>query len=197
MLVRRVIFLMLAALMLACPALGEEVYVKAYGVVAFSPNGGCTEALVRRINEARSEVLAQCYLFTSKRIAAALIDAGRRGVKVHVLADPSNLKTNASLTRTMADKGVDVLYDSAHAIAHNKVMIFDGRAVATGSFNFTGAAERSNAENLLILEDAGLAALYARNWREHAAHSKPAEKSAAPAGKAPAKERGDRPWRWW
>ena len=171
------------------PAWGESIRVNAGGTVNFSPNGGCTDALVQRINASRSEILVQCYLLTSKRIAKALVDAGRHGVQVHVLADPSNLETRASLTRAMAAQGVDVLYDDAHAIAHNKVMVFDGRAVATGSFNFTGAAERSNAENLLILEDAGLAAIYAKNWHHHEAHSKP-------SGKVEVKEKKERN-AWW
>lgn len=42
-------------------------------------------------------------------------------------------------------------------IAHNKVMVIDGRTVITGSFNFTKAAEESNAENLLVIDDADLA----------------------------------------
>jgi len=182
---------MLTVVLLAVPAFAESIHVDASGTVNFSPNGGCTDALVKRIQEARAEILVQCYSFTSRRIAGALEAASRHGVKVRVLADPSNLQERASLTRAMASQGVDVLYDDAHSIAHNKVMVFDGRAVATGSFNFTGAAERYNAENLLILEDAGLAALYAKNWNNHAAHSKPANEVDL-NGKRNGKERNKR-----
>jgi len=65
------------------------------------------------------------------------------------------------------------LIDGVHAIAHNKVMIIDGQTVITGSFNFTTAAERQNAENLLVVRDHALAARYAENWRAHAEHSTP------------------------
>ena len=61
--------------------------------------------------------------------------------------------------------------DSAHAIAHNKVMIIDGETLITGSFNFTRAAEESNAENLLVIHDKPLAVKYLRNWQDHARHS--------------------------
>lgn len=61
--------------------------------------------------------------------------------------------------------------DSAHAIAHNKVMVIDGETVITGSFNFTKAAEGNNAENLLIINDRKLASLYTKNWQNHAKHS--------------------------
>ena len=36
---------------------------------------------------------------------------------------------------------------------HNKIMLIDGDTIITGSFNFTKAAEESNAENLLVLRD--------------------------------------------
>jgi len=58
-----------------------------------------------------------------------------------------------------------------YAIAHNKVMVIDGSTVITGSFNFTKAAEESNAENLLIIHGQELSKKYADNWREHAGHS--------------------------
>ena len=45
--------------------------------------------------------------------------------------------------------------DAQHAIAHNKVMVIDGATVITGSFNFTKRAENANAENLLVIHDAG------------------------------------------
>jgi len=50
-------------------------------------------------------------------------------------------------------------------------MIIDGETVITGSFNFTKAAEESNAENLLVIRDKKLAEKYTKNWREHEAHS--------------------------
>jgi phosphatidylserine/phosphatidylglycerophosphate/cardiolipin synthase-like enzyme len=55
--------------------------------------------------------------------------------------------------------------------SQNKVMVLDEETVVTGSFNFTKAAEQSKAENLLILKDRGLAAIYTKNWEAHLAHS--------------------------
>ena len=50
-------------------------------------------------------------------------------------------------------------------------MVVDGRTVITGSFNFTNAAERHNAENLLMLRSPELAAVYTANWNAHLEHS--------------------------
>jgi len=64
-----------------------------------------------------------------------------------------------------------VLTDKAHKIAHNKVMIIDGAVVITGSFNFSDNAEKSNAENLLVVVDKKIAAEYIQNWKKHQEHS--------------------------
>ncbi len=141
--------------------------------VYFSPNGGCTEAIVGELAKAKTEILVQAYSFTSKEIAKALTDAHKRGVKVQVILDKSNLTEKYSAADFVAHAGIPLLIDSEHAIAHNKVMVIDGETVITGSFNFTKAAEEHNAENLLILHDKALASKYAANWREHATHSTP------------------------
>ncbi len=50
-------------------------------------------------------------------------------------------------------------------------MVIDGKTVVTGSFNFTKAAEESNAENLLVIRDREIAGRYAENWQLHESHS--------------------------
>jgi phosphatidylserine/phosphatidylglycerophosphate/cardiolipin synthase-like enzyme len=55
--------------------------------VYFSPNGGATEAIVRELKEAKTEILVQAYNFTSKEIAKALVDAKKRGVHVEIILD--------------------------------------------------------------------------------------------------------------
>jgi phosphatidylserine/phosphatidylglycerophosphate/cardiolipin synthase-like enzyme len=57
--------------------------------VYFSPNGGCTQAIVREITDAKSEILVQAYSFTSAPIAKALVSAHKRGVKVEAILDKS------------------------------------------------------------------------------------------------------------
>jgi len=139
--------------------------------VHFSPQGGCTEAIVAEINAARSNILIQAYSFTSAPIAKAVIDAYRRGVHVEVILDRSHKTAAYSSADFLQHAGIPVMIDCEHAIAHNKIMIIDGQTVITGSFNFTKQAEQSNAENLLVIRDKILADQYAANWRLHAAHS--------------------------
>jgi len=140
--------------------------------VAFSPPGGATQLVVDALAHAHQTVLVQAYSFTSVPIAQALVEAKRRGVKVEVILDKSQRTEHYSEADFLAHAGIPVRIDAVHAIAHNKVMVIDEETVITGSFNFTKAAEEHNAENLLVLHDAPLAAQYADNWQKHRAHSK-------------------------
>ncbi len=153
--------------------------------VHFSPKGGCTETVVREVKTARREVLVQAYSFTSKEIAQALVDAKLRGLRVELLLDRSNEHENYSDLKYFVEQGLAPLIDHEHAIAHNKVMVLDGRTIITGSFNFTNQAEAENAENLLVIKGhPDLAAAYRKNFEAHKAHAqapavKPAHADAA------------------
>jgi phosphatidylserine/phosphatidylglycerophosphate/cardiolipin synthase-like enzyme len=142
-------------------------------VVHFVPGDDATTALVNQLNAAKRTIHMQAYSFTSAPIAKALVDAEKRGVDVVAVLDKSNKTANYSSADFLAHEGVPTFIDAKHAIAHNKVMIIDGGIVITGSFNFTKAAQESNAENLLVLRDAALAARYEQNWNLHRAHSDP------------------------
>ena len=60
--------------------------------------------------------------------------------------------------------GIPCFMDAKHDIAH---MIIDEGTVITASFNFTMAAEKHNAENLLVIQDAPLAGKCLANWQVH------------------------------
>ncbi|MEO6952614.1 MAG: phospholipase D family protein [Polyangia bacterium] len=139
--------------------------------VCFTPGADCTGVIVRELGAAKKTVRVQAYSFTSAPIAKALVAASRRGVHVEVILDRSNRTGRYSGLTFLVHEDVPTSVDAAHAIAHNKVMIIDDEVVITGSFNFTAAAQKHNAENLLVLHDRALAGRYTANWREHLAHS--------------------------
>jgi len=139
--------------------------------VYFSPHGGCTKAVVNALDAAKHSVLVQAYSFTSAPIAKALVNAHRRRLDVRVILDRSQVTQKYSSADFLLHMGVPTWIDSAHAIAHNKVMVIDDATVITGSFNFTKAAEEKNAENLLIIRDKELARRYTANWWAHERHS--------------------------
>lgn len=141
--------------------------------VYFSPNGGATEAIIQQIDKAKTEIQVQAYSFTSQPIAKALLGAHKRGTKVQAILDKSQRSEKYTSAAFLANVGIPIFIDSAHAIAHNKVMVIDREILITGSFNFTKAAEEKNAENLIIIKSKELAKIYLDNWNRHKEHSEP------------------------
>ena len=141
--------------------------------VFFSPAGGCTNAIVNELNQAQRQILVQAYSFTSEPIAAACIEAHKRGVAVFAVLDRSQESEQYSAADLLVNSGITTVIDAQHAIAHNKVILIDGLTLITGSFNFTSNAEKSNAENLLIIRNRpDLYTAYENNLRHHFEHSK-------------------------
>lgn len=139
--------------------------------VYFSPKGGCTDAIIKEIDAAKSNVLMQAYSFTSSPIAKAIADARRRGVHVEVVLDEAQRTDKYSVADFLYHADIPVLIDCEHDKAHNKIIIVDGQVVITGSFNFSKSAENGNAENLLVIRDVTIADKYTANWKLHAEHS--------------------------
>jgi phosphatidylserine/phosphatidylglycerophosphate/cardiolipin synthase-like enzyme len=133
--------------------------------VAFSPNGDSTDVVVKAIRSARKEILVQAYSFTSAPIIKALGEARARGVDVKAILDKTNESPRYSGATYLTHHDIPVWIDDSVAIAHNKVMVIDGDTVITGSFNFTEAAQRRNAENVMVISHApALARIYAHDW---------------------------------
>ena len=148
----------------------------------FSPKGGCTDAVVKEIQQAKKEVLVLAYSFTARPISQALVDAKLRGVHVEIVLDHSNEKEEHTDLHFLMEQGMAPHIDPHHAIAHNKVMIIDGRTLVTGSFNFTHQAEAENAENMLVIKGhPELVHAYRQDFVAHKGHARPPEVKAAPA----------------
>ena len=144
--------------------------------IAFSPNNGgtdCTELIVKTIGDAKESILIQAYNFTSEKIGAAIAEASKRGVDVHIILDHVAAHEKGCQDEVCRKAGCNVEYDSKHKIAHNKLIIIDGFVVIGGSFNYSDNAEEHNAENVTIIHNHSLAALYIANWNIHKLHSDP------------------------
>lgn len=173
---RRAIAAAVLALAMAAPAgpaPAERPAFAGSGTIelAFTPHDHADTAIVAAIGAAEREVLVLAYSFTHPRIARALAAAHRRGLRVEVVADRGQtLEQPQSAVPALARDGVPVWLDGNFAAAHNKVIVIDAdgpRATTiTGSFNFTLAAQRKNAENVLLLRaNPDVARAYRANFR--------------------------------
>jgi phosphatidylserine/phosphatidylglycerophosphate/cardiolipin synthase-like enzyme len=101
--------------------------------VYFSPRGGCTDAIINKIEQAKTEILVQAYSFTLAPIAKALLIAHKRGINVQVVLDKSQKSQKYTSATFFINSGIPTYIDSKHAIVHNKIMIIDKEIVITES----------------------------------------------------------------
>lgn len=161
--------------------------------VFFSPQGGCEDAIVAQLKLARKTIDVQAYSFTNADIARAVADAKDRGVKVRIVLDKSNETDHYTAATFLLNHNIKPWIDGEHAIAHNKIIIIDGKTVITGSYNFTRSADTSNAENLLIFTNKPkIAEAYAKNFAHHLSHSEAYTPAPPKADKNDRNDKGDK-----
>lgn len=159
----------------ANPALASGMRSEA----AFSPDPAALELILKGIRSARRSIHVAAYVFTSKPVASALLDARQRGVEVALVADSKENTASYSATRFLANRHLPVRLNGKYAILHHKFMIIDQLHVQTGSFNYTAAAASKNAENVLIIWNAPeLAARYEAQWQQLWQEAAPLESSS-------------------
>ena len=162
--------LVAAGVVCAKPSVATETHTVE---VAFSPQGGAEQLVLRAINESQRSIRVLAYAFTAEPVVRALIRAKRRGVDVAVTVDyRQNIEEDRSgraraALGALTYAGVPVTVVRAFSSQHSKYMVFDERSVETGSYNYTQQAARYNSENALLLSDQpAVAQQYLRNWNE-------------------------------
>jgi phosphatidylserine/phosphatidylglycerophosphate/cardiolipin synthase-like enzyme len=121
--------------------------------VYFSLSDNLQKAIIENINQAQAFINIAMYTFTDKEIAASLIDAQERGVKVRVYLDRSQIGSTYSISRLLVQEGLKVRISSNNYIMHNKFAIIDNHLLLTGSYNWTSSANNRNDENLMVIDD--------------------------------------------
>lgn len=145
----------------------------------FSPWDDVEGALLRTLRAARESIHVQAFSFTSRPLAAALLEARARGVRVAVLADREQTQfMDNSRIPQLAAAGIEVALETRYAAAHNKILLIDAEGAApvvvTGSYNFTWSAQAKNAENVLFLRgNRALMRRYLENWQRHRVEALP------------------------
>jgi phosphatidylserine/phosphatidylglycerophosphate/cardiolipin synthase-like enzyme len=155
---KKIIPILLVILILSALPISAESPAASSLSVGFSPGGTAVKLVLEVIGEAKSSFLVACNEFTDRDIAAALEAAAHRGVKVQMVADAKAARAKYSQVPIVSAAGIPVRLATRYAIMHNKLMVI-------GSFNYTTAATKSNAENALVLRNAAeLAKVYAAEW---------------------------------
>jgi phosphatidylserine/phosphatidylglycerophosphate/cardiolipin synthase-like enzyme len=126
----------------------------------FSPQDNVLEKLLPKLKGAKKSILFLAFSYTEDKIGQAMIERMNAKVKVSGVFEARNVEGIGSEFQVLQDAGVDIFEDGNCYTMHHKVIIIDEKIVITGSYNFTKRAEEQNDENLVIIEDAGVAAQY-------------------------------------
>jgi phosphatidylserine/phosphatidylglycerophosphate/cardiolipin synthase-like enzyme len=120
--------------------------------------------IIDEVNKAQSQIRFAAFSFTDYDLAKAMMDRAAAGVGVSGVFETTGSETSASEMRTLYCAGIPVFQDGNPGVLHHKFIVVDSETVITGSFNFSSNAVNSNDENLVIIKNADIAALYLQEW---------------------------------
>ena len=126
----------------------------------FAPEDGVGAALARFAGSARERIDFAAFSFTSADLADAMAVRMQAGVRVRGVFEKRGANAASSKYPWLAERGATVRSDTSPASMHDKFLVVDSTAVATGSFNFSHNADEHNDENLLIIHDPAVARKY-------------------------------------
>lgn len=130
----------------------------------FAPGEDCLRRLRELCLGAKRSVDVCVYTVSDDRLCDALLGAHRRGVTVRILSDDHKVHDAGSDVLRLRDRGLDVRLDDTAFHMHHKFALFDGRRLASGSFNWTRSASEGNEENLVVTDDARLVRVFAGHF---------------------------------
>lgn len=129
----------------------------------FSPNPDGEDMLVRLIGAAKVSVDVAMFSYRSRKISDALLKAKQNGVRVRVIFDKSQAEgpNTGPFREWLAAVGIEVRTlagpnPGGPVFAeknHNKLVIVDGKAVETGSMNWSKNGAVMNFENMHLTTD--------------------------------------------
>jgi phosphatidylserine/phosphatidylglycerophosphate/cardiolipin synthase-like enzyme len=135
--------------------------------VYFSPDDGVADHIVDRIATAQESIRFLAYSYSADKISVAMLARVQAGVTLAGVFEKTQVATdkNSSEYDPLRLAGLDVRVDANPENMHDKIILIDGMIVITGSYNFTASAEEKNDENILIIHNADIAALYLQDFQ--------------------------------
>ncbi len=130
----------------------------------FSPEDKIVSNLIALVKDAQVSIRFLAFSFTDYPLAQVMIDRARAGVDVKGVYETFGSTGTGSELQTFWCAGLPVRQDGNGSFLHDKLIIVDNSIVATGSLNFSSNADDSNEENIVILDNAEIAALYLQEF---------------------------------
>jgi phosphatidylserine/phosphatidylglycerophosphate/cardiolipin synthase-like enzyme len=129
-----------------------------------APEDNVMARLIQLVEGAQKSVHFMAYTFTHEELANAMIARSQSKIDVQGVIEEHNA-SQGSLADLYCGR-VAVRTDGNPYNMHHKVIIIDGETVITGSFNFTWSADTENDENVLVIHDRSVAAMYEQEYQK-------------------------------
>lgn len=120
---------------------------------AFSPGPDCRAQILDALHRSVRSIDVCVFTISDDEIAAALMDAGTRGLRVRIIADDDKSSDHGSDIRRLSQAGLAVRMDSDPDHMHHKFALFDAERLLTGSYNWTRSAWKRNHENIILTNE--------------------------------------------
>lgn len=161
----------------SAPSRPSEIIVSGVRVkTLFAPEHSPEMEIIKQFVKARQRVDFAMFTFAkSSGIDDAMILRAEQGFPVRGLLDARQGAQRWAATPALQAAGVElrqVKKSSKVGKLHHKLMVVDDRLIIGGSFNYTGPANTTNDENIIVLGDLDLPAATQDNARRLAAYAR-------------------------
>ncbi len=140
--------------------------------ILFAAEDEAISNLIPLIKSAQDNIRFMAFSFTHDELGDAMLERARAGVDVKGIFETRGSETEYSQMSTLYCAEVPVRQDGNPGTFHHKVFVIDDKTVVTGSLNFSGNADDSNDENVVIVANSDIASQYLqefeRRWAEAA-----------------------------
>jgi phosphatidylserine/phosphatidylglycerophosphate/cardiolipin synthase-like enzyme len=135
--------------------------------VLFSAEDGALSNLIALVNDAQVSIRFLAFSFTDYPLAQAMIARAQAGVDVQGVFETFGSTSPSSELKTFWCAGLPVRQDGNSGFLHDKIIIVDNSIVVTGSLNFSSNADEQNEENVMIVDNPEIAALYLQEYQKN------------------------------
>jgi phosphatidylserine/phosphatidylglycerophosphate/cardiolipin synthase-like enzyme len=132
--------------------------------IYFSPEDKVMDHMIPVVASAQSNIRFMAFSFTDFPLAQAMIDRAGAGVDVEGIYEKVGSETEGSEMKNFFCSHVPVRQDGNPRFLHDKIIIVDNHIVISGSFNFSSNATENNDENVIIIDNPQIAALYMQEF---------------------------------
>lgn len=156
-------------------ARGESVTLNGVSLPTrmFSDKGSIAAQLIRAIDASKVSIDIAIHGLALREVAAALVAAKKRGVKIRIVMNQTHVwpekprDARSPEVQQLIDLGFEMKMlrgGDMFGVMHNKIAIFDGQILESGSYNWTHAADTWHWENAMFHAEQARIKAYQSYW---------------------------------